>query len=105
MRIVDVRRLARGDSAAEVSLMRALGLALLCGACAGAPRAVTVPATTTASTATTPVKAERAESVPLTSGDLLPAGICAFGGYFAGTEACEGVPPLTHVVLLADVNE
>jgi hypothetical protein len=38
-------------------------------------------------------------------GDALPAGLCAFPGYLSDSEACEGVPALTHAVLLADVAE
>ncbi len=72
------------------------------------PPAPTAPGATLPTVSTLPALVPLSQALPPESspgGALLPAGLCSFPGYLHNDLACENVPPLTHVVLLANLTD
>jgi hypothetical protein len=85
----------------------ALSTALLaCGARAPAQRTVELSPAPTASPAAPPMPSLVAADAgaPPPTDALLPAGLCSFPGYLQRSEGCDGVPAMTHAVLVGDVR-
>jgi len=96
-----------------VALAALVALAVAVAACGGAGARPSTPASAgaaPAASAPSPARAPSPSSSPSAPSparptSVLPAGPCGFPGYLEYSEGCDGSPPPTHAVVLADLAD